>query len=394
MAKKFELLAVSAAVLMALASQANAAVGGTLTPLIGVATLNENYVAPNIVAGDPGGVPPDSAAAHIDANTSASLFSGVVSINIRYAGSSFICSGTLVNSFQVVSAGHCVDTAASGSPFSLIDISQPYAVSGRDIRVVFNSNGTQNAVITASAVVADPGYLGFGNCPAGNDPAAFCVNHDMSVITLSTAAPVTAKQYGVLATPLSGQVPITMVGYGTTGTGNVGYTAGSASFQTKRQGQNYAEFYETDDFQFFNGGPNGVYYADFDGTTLEQNLFCTSSHAADWGPSCAPSLANNVESSIGGGDSGGAAFVLVNGQYVLAANNTFSGTYTGQTGGTFGTYFGGINTGSELAFLQAATAGFGLNVVSVPEPGTYALMALGLVGMGSFVRRRKVAAQA
>jgi hypothetical protein len=387
MAKKFELLAVSAAVLMALATQAHAAGGGTLTPLIGIATLSDTYVQPDIVAG----APPDSAAAHIDANTSASLFSGVVSINIRYGGNSFICSGTLVNSYQVVSAGHCIDTTGAGTP---IDISQPYATSGNDVRVVFNSNGSQNAVITAASVAMDPGYLGFGNCPTGNDPNAFCVNHDMSVITLKSAAPTTAKTYAVLATPLSGQVPITMVGYGTTGTGDVGYTTGSASFTTKRQGQNYAEVYDRDDYQFFNGGPNGVYYADFDGPTAEQNLFCTSSHAADWGPSCAPSLANNLESSIGGGDSGGAAFVLINGQYVLAANNTFSGTYTGQTGGTFGTYFGGINTGSELAFLQAATAQYGLTVVSVPEPGTYALMALGLFGMGSFVRRRKSAAQA
>ena len=390
MIKKFSLLAVSAGVLLAVGTQAHAGVGGTLTPLMGVATLSPTVVDPSIVAGSPTGTPPDSIAAHVDANTSASAFSGVVSINIRYSGLSYICSGTLVNSYQVVSAGHCVDTAASGSPFSLINISQPYATSGNDIRVVFNSNGSQNAVITASAVVADPGYLGFGNCPAGVDAGSFCVNHDMSVITLSTAAPTTAKTYSVLSTPLTGAVPLTMVGYGTAGTGDVGYTT-NPSFAVKRQGQNYAEYYEKDDFQNFQGGPNGVYYADFDGTTAEQNLFCSSSHAADWGYLCGPSLANNQESSIGGGDSGGAAFVLVNGKYVLAANNTFSGTYTGQTGGTFGTYFGGINTGSEIDFLTAATAQYGLSVVSVPEPGTYALMLAGLVGVAGIARRRSAA---
>lgn len=386
MTTKFSLLAVAAGVAMLAGSQAHAGVGGILTPLMGVATLSDNLVTPNIVVG----APPDTLAAHVDANTSTSAFSGVVSINIRYSGQSFICSGTLVNAYQVVSAGHCIDTTGAGTP---INISQPYATSGNDVRVVFNSNGSQNAVITASAVAMDPKYLGFGNCPAGNDPTAFCVNHDMSVITLSTAAPTTAKTYAVLGTPLSGQVPLTLVGYGTGGTGDVGYTTGPA-FNVKRQGQNYAEFYERDDFQQFNGGPNGVYYADFDGPGANQNLFCNSIHAADWGFSCAPSLPNNVESSIGGGDSGGSAFVLINGQYVLAANNTFSGRYDEQTAGTFGTYLGGINTGSELDFLMAATSQYGLTVVAVPEPQTSALMALGLVGIGAFVRRRRTAARA
>ena len=383
MIKKFSLLAAAAAASMTLVAQAHAGVGGKLTAAIGVATLNDSGISANIVVGDPNGTPPDSPALHVDANTSTSDFSGVVSINIRYSGQSFICSGTLVNATQVVSAGHCVDTTGAGN---VIDVSKPFATSGNDVRVIFNSSGSQNAVITATAVSMDPKYLGFGVCPAGNDATAFCVNHDFSVITLGTAAPTTAKTYAVLGTPMSGPMPITMVGYGTSGTGVSGYTV-SPSFTVKRQGQNIAEYYEKDDFQQFNGGPNGVYYADFDGTTPEQNLFCTSSHNADWGPLCAPSLANNVESSIGGGDSGGSAFVKINGKYVLAANNTFSGTYANQAGGTFGTYFGGITTGADLDYLLAATNG-NISVVSVPEAQTYAMMLLGMVGIGALVRRR------
>ncbi len=79
---------------------------------------------------------------------------------------------------------------------------------------------------------------------------------------------------------------------------------------------------------------------------------------------------------------------------MLAANNTFSGTYTGQVGGTFGTYFGGITTGAELDFLTAATAQYGLTVVAVPEPETYAMMLAGLLGVAGIARRRKAAAQA
>ena len=390
MFKKFSTVAVSTGVWLALASLAHAG-GATVSNMRGSADLS--LIESNIVAGGP----PDTLAAHVDPNTSASLFSGVVSINIRYASQSFICSGTLVNAFQVVSAGHCVDTAAAGSPFQLVDISQSYASSGRDIRVIFNSNGNINSIITATSVVADPQYLGFGNCPqAVTDPQAFCLNHDMSVITLGQAAPATAKTYSVLGTALSGPMPLTMVGYGTGGTGDVGFTT-SPSFSVKRQGQNYAEFYERDNFQNFAGGPNGVYYADFDGPGLNQNLFCNSANAGDWGNLCGPSLPNNQESSIGGGDSGGAAFMLINGQYVLAANNTFGGTYTGQKAGTYGTYFGGVTTGAELGFLQTATAAFGLSVVNltpVPEPQTDALLLAGLVGVAGVARRRRIAAQA
>ena len=93
------------------------------------------YTDPTIVAG----APPDSPGARVDPNVATSPFSGVVSINIRYHNSagviqSFICSGTLVSSRDVVTAGHCLDVNGQGT---LIDITQP----GSDVRVVFNTGG-------------------------------------------------------------------------------------------------------------------------------------------------------------------------------------------------------------------------------------------------------------
>ena len=91
-----------------------APVTGTITPLIS------------------SGAAPDSPAARVDPNVPSSAFSGVVSINIRYDGESYICSGALVGKRQVISAGHCVDTNGQGS---LIDLNKP----GSDVRVVFNT---------------------------------------------------------------------------------------------------------------------------------------------------------------------------------------------------------------------------------------------------------------
>lgn len=310
------------------------------------------------------GAPPDTPAAHVDPNLPGSPFSGVVSINIRFDGASFICSGALVGRRQVISAGHCVDTDGNGT---VIDINAP----GNDVRVVFN-DGVANSVITASGVSLNPDYTGFGNCPPG--VTAFCLNDDLAVITLGADAPATAKIYKVAVNPLLSGTRIIMAGYGASGDGINGFTI-DADFRIKRIGENHVDLFDADDEQGFSG-PNEVWYGDFDGPG--QDSFC------DFFDACSPRLPNNRESGIGGGDSGGPSFVNMYGELMIATSNTFGGWFDGQDPGTFGTYFGGIVLGSYTDYLYEATDG---TIALVPEPAGLAVFGLGLLALLA-VRRR------
>lgn len=327
--------------------------------------INDGVFTPVITSG----ALPDSPSAHVDPNVATSPYSGVVSINIRYSGKSFICSGALVGKRQVISAGHCVDTDGNGT---VVDVTK----AGNDVRVIFNSNGTNNAMITAVGVSMNPDYAGFGKCPVGVN--SFCVNDDISVITLGADAPPSAKIYKVATNPLLAGTHIMMAGYGTSGDGTSGYYV-SPSFYKKRQGENYVDLFDADDEAGFAAGSRSeVYYADFDGAG--KDTFCTNYGA------CSPALPNDRESGIGGGDSGGPSFINMYGELMLVANNTFSGTFSGQTAGTFGTYFGGIVLGGYADYLQGATGG---NISFVPEPTSIALFGLGVAALlGS--RRRSI----
>ncbi len=123
--------------------------------------------------------------------------------------------------------------------------------------------------------------------------------------------------------------------------------------------------------------PQEVWYADFDGNG--EDTFCTYFGV------CTAQLANNIETMLGGGDSGGPSFYHAqDGQYWLMGNNTFSGNLFQSPTGQFGDYSGGILLASYIPWIEQVTDG---RITLVPEPSTYALILLALGVMGFAVRR-------
>lgn len=348
-----------------------------------------NLQTPAIVAGDPNGTPPDSPALRVDPNVATSPWTGVVSINIQFNWNngaqgtgygSFICTGALVSPIHIVTAAHCIDRDDTGT--------NPILAGGVDrVRAIFNVGSTFSNIITASAAIMHGDYKGFGNCAAAvTDPTAFCLNDDIAVLTLSQAAPAGAKIYRMDNSFIDSNSVISHVGYGTTGNGVVGHNQGP-NFGVKRTGANYVDrpFDELDDEANFSGAAE-VWTADFDGMLngVMQDTHCGFG-------SCTGILANNVETTLGGGDSGGPSFKQgANGEWLLIGNNTFGRRFfDSQAPGQFGTAYGGMILGAYEGWLEQQTAG---QIQVVPEPQTYALMLAGLAAVGAVARRRKNAA--
>jgi hypothetical protein len=180
--------------------------------------------------------------------------------------------------------------------------------------ITFFPNGDTSHGIKAVELFKQPDFDGFNN-PEG------IVNDDLFIFKLATPAPVTPIPiYG-------GEVQVgdelTLVGFGRSGDGVNGYTV-DASLSVKREGKNAVDGFGDDDE---GSGTMEIYLADFD---------APSNIGADEGGS----LGNQIETTVGGGDSGGPGLICTDGSNCkLAAVNTFT---EGLTAPKFGSGLGGI----------------------------------------------------
>ncbi|MBL9137154.1 MAG: trypsin-like serine protease [Verrucomicrobiales bacterium] len=307
-------------------------------------------------------ITPDSPSNRVDPNTTTSPFAGVGSIFIDPdpdVPGGFICTGTPISPWEVVTAGHCLDVVdGDGKP----------DVAPQNVQFVLNYGSDLSHIIPAVNLFSHPDYTGFGN-PSIND--------DVAVIRLSQPLPAGVPIYKMVDPNWLGVAPIVLAGYGTSGDGANGYYV-NPSFRVKRTGANLVEYAETDD----EGGAQVELVAwdfEFEGDPFRYDYFGIPF-----------SFPNDVESTLGGGDSGGPGFMFnpfdpTDNSLYLATVNTFSfwDTSAGpdhDEPGKFGAGSGGMWLGAE--YQQWIT--------SVPETSTwFAGLTLGGLALASMRKLRR-----
>jgi hypothetical protein len=249
-----------------------------------------------IMAGSASGSQPDSPADRVDANTTSSTWAGVGSLSVGSSAYGAVAIGQR----YVLTAAH---VAKGANPAS--------------VKFSLNYGSSLSHQIPAAAVFAHPAFVSFNNPDA---------QHDIAIIELAQDIPPGVPIYPLHFADVPAGTTLVMVGYGSSGQGDVGASVGGNP-GVKRVGSNNADTFVPD---ADGSGRHALFMFDFDGGTAPSSLG-------------GPTLGNRIETSFASGDSGSPSFVFAGGQWKVAGINTFIFTFDGGPTAlsTFGTGGGG-----------------------------------------------------
>lgn len=325
-------------VVWALSCLVAAASSSAGTSLVPGAPADAGLVNLMVVAGSSNVSPAESPATRVDPNTTASLYAGVGSVRVQVGASVYIGTGTPLTPTHILTAAHVLDIDGDGAPDT----------TPSNVQFWLNYGGSPSHIVSASALYLHPAY----------DGHTVNLNDDIAIVELSSPLPSGVPLYDIVRTSLVYQTEITIVGYGWSGYGNIGYTV-APTFTVKRSGTNYVDgIWSWDD-----EGTNPVFevwYGDF-----------------DWPDGINPgfvggvTVGNRLETTLGGGDSGGPGFIWDGAVPKIVSVNTFTfGMGTTNAPG-FGSGLGGIHVPAYSNWIDS--------VAGIPEPQTVLLALLGAV---------------
>jgi hypothetical protein len=290
---------------------------------------------------------------------------------LEYDGQ-WACSGTLIAAQWVLTAAHCFPDSSMTVYFGL-----------------FNNVALETRTVNVAQSVVHPGWNGTLDTGA-----------DIALVKLN--APVTNLRTYALSTTNDVGKEYIITGYGTSGTGSSSTGPNWNDGAYGHYGYNVVDVTS----KVFNDAWDGsgdntygeTYVSDFDPLSSVTNAsrYNTMQRVADLTGNLWTSDAGlgAREALIAGGDSGGGDFVwdVASGQWLLSAVHSWgwqfcqgritpSCDYRNNNSSSYGDLSGSTAVFSHVQWINS--------VIAVPEPATYALMALGLFAVGAAAGRRR-----